>query len=408
MKPSRPINEQSSTATAGLYLHIPFCQTKCGYCDFFSVAGVRDTGPLVERMICELENRMAQCSYDIRTVFCGGGTPTLLPVDQLRALLRAIGQYVTVGALSEFTVEANPATVDDEKAEALIEMGVNRVSLGAQSFIPAELATLERIHNPDDIPRSVALLRNHGMEQINVDLIFGIPGQSIETWADSLRRALELNLDHIACYNLTYEPGTRLTAMRDRGRITRSPEPLEVDLYEYTIETLAAAGFEHYEISNFARPGCRSQHNINYWRNGPYVSVGPSAAGLIGNRRYKNIADVAGYIRMIDEVGHAEAEVETVEGETLAHELIMMQLRLIEGLSITDFHQRTGADPIVLFDGVLDQLVAEGLVAVGNTHIAMTHKGRLVGDWVIGELACACNLDLATVPTTAETPVPLP
>ncbi len=408
MKPSRPIEGETSTATAGLYLHVPFCQTKCGYCDFFSVAGVRDTGPLVERLTRELTNRMAQCPYDIRTVFGGGGTPTLLPVDQLRELLQAIGRVVTVGALDEFTVEANPATVDDEKAEALIEMGVNRVSLGAQSFIPAELATLERIHNPDDIPQSVALLRDHGIEQINLDLIFGIPGQSIDTWADSLRRALDLSPDHVACYNLTYEPGTRLTAMRDRGRITPSPEPLEVAQTEYTIETLAAAGFEHYEISNFARPGCRSQHNLNYWRNGPYVSVGPSAAGMVGNRRYKNIADVAGYVRMIDELGHAEAEVETVDGETLAHEMILMQMRLIEGLSIADFHQRTGADPIVLFDEVLDRLTAERLVTVGDTHIALTHQGRLVGDWVIGELACACNLDLPADPATVKTPVPLP
>lgn len=391
MLPSAGPSEKGEVP-CGLYVHVPFCETKCGYCDFFSVAvKERDTAALVDRIKTELRSRVADATRHVRTIFCGGGTPTILPPDQLAGLLDVINDVATVDNLAEFTVEANPATVDDEKAELLLRSGVTRVSMGAQSFFPEELDTLERIHSPDDIAPSVATLRRNGIPQINLDLIFGIPGQTRETWTGSLRRAIELEPDHIACYGLMYEPGTRLTAMRTSGRIRPCDEELEAEMFDSTVDTLASAGYEQYEISSFARPGCRCEHNLIYWRNEPYIGVGPSAASCFDGRRYKNVADVAGYIRMVDAEGHAEAESEAIDTETLITEMIMMQLRLIEGLSIEAFRRRTGLDPISLFAQTLDQLTDRGLLTVSETHIAFTRRGRLVGDAIMVELAGACE-----------------
>ncbi|MCH7884382.1 MAG: radical SAM family heme chaperone HemW, partial [Planctomycetes bacterium] len=311
-----------SRETCGLYLHVPFCETKCGYCDFFSVAlKDRDTAPLIERLIRELGSRLADPHPTIRTIFCGGGTPTILPADRLNRLLQSITAAVSMAEVVEFTVEANPATLDDQKVAMLVAAGVDRVSMGAQSFFPEELATLERLHSPDDIAPSVSVLRRHGMSQINLDLMFGIPGQTLDTWSRSLDRAIELEPDHIACYGLMYEPGTRLTAQRRRGVVRPCADSLEADLYLYAIDALANAGYRQYEISNFARPGCECRHNLIYWRNLPYIGVGPSAVGCLHGKRYKNVADVAGYIRLMDERGQAEVESEIVSGQALMHEI---------------------------------------------------------------------------------------
>ena len=376
----------------GLYVHIPFCDSKCGYCDFYSVAVKdRETAPLVDRVSRELGQRVAACPQTVRTAFLGGGTPTVLAAGELRLVLEAVAGAVDVGSLTEYTVEANPATVDDEKARLLVELGVTRVSMGAQSFFVDELAALERLHTPDDIAPSVATLRRNGVGQVNLDLIFGIPGQTAGTFGQSLARAIELEPDHIACYGLTYEPDTRLTAQLRSGRVVPCEENIEVELYLQAVDTLAAAGYEQYETSNYAKPGRRSEHNLIYWRNGPYIGVGPSAAGCIDGRRYRNIADVAGYVRLMDDRGDAEAQTEIVTTEMLMIEMVMMQLRLTEGLSIATFRERTGADPRVIYGEAISRLVELGKITLSDTHIALTREGRLIGDAVMVELVAAGN-----------------
>lgn len=387
----------------GLYIHVPFCETKCGYCDFFSVAlKGRNPAPLVDRLIRELRWRTDGVEQ-IRTVFVGGGTPTLLPLDLLESLLVAIGQRVRVDELEEFTVEANPATVDDTKARLLVQSGVSRVSMGAQSFNPAELATLERIHSPDDIGPSVATLRRNQVGQINLDLIFGVPGQTLQSWLESLTCAIELEPDHISCYGLTYEPATRLTALKQHGRLTPCDEGLEAEMFLATIERLSQAGYRQYEISNYARPGCESRHNLIYWRNEPYVGVGPSAAGCVPmpnavdielpwrtvSRRYKNVSDIAGYVRQMDTSGHAEIESEVIEGEKLMLEMILMQLRLNEGLSVESFLRKTGFHPHEVFGETPARLANQGLMTCSETHWALTREGLLQANRVISELALA-------------------
>ena len=212
-------------ADCGLYIHVPFCDTKCGYCDFYSVAlENRATASLVDCLLTETRDRIARAGASVRTVFVGGGTPTVLPPTEFTVLFEGLRDVLGTHPVEEFTVEANPATVDDRKLDVLVAAGVDRISMGAQSWHASELETLERIHNPGDTERGVELIRNHGIDRINLDLIFGIPGQSAGTWAESMNRALALGVDHLSCYGLTYEPGTRLTAQRDARKITPCDE----------------------------------------------------------------------------------------------------------------------------------------------------------------------------------------
>lgn len=390
---------QPTNKDCALYVHTPFCETKCGYCDFFSVAlKDRPTEPIVSSTICELTTRVPAVREHIRTVFVGGGTPTLLPLPQLQRLLGAINACVRTADLDEYCVEANPATVDDAKAALLASAGVTRVSLGAQSFLQQELTALERIHRPEDVAPSVAILRRHGIRQINLDLIFGIPGQTKQSWRYSLKEAIAIGVDHLACYGLTYEPGTKLTAQRRRGLVTVCEEDLEAELYETTIDTLAGAGYGQYEISNFAKPGCRSQHNLMYWRNRDYVGVGPSAVGMIDGTRYRNVPDIHRYVAMMNEHGAAVIETEQITPEKVVLEIIMMQLRLNEGIDVAEFHRRTGLDPFKLFEDRLDQLQARGLVRTDDTHIALTRAGSLLANSIMTELAVAADLHEPATP----------
>lgn len=371
----------------GLYVHVPFCETKCGYCDFYSVPlGDRATSPVVDATLRELVDRTQATPESIATIFVGGGTPTLLPPGDLERLMMALDSIARRHAVEEFTVEANPATVDERKARLLVENGVTRVSMGAQSFFPAELAALERLHSPQDIPPSVETLRRCGVPQVNLDLIFGIPGQSLDSWRQSLARAIDLAPDHIACYGLTYEPATRLTAQLHHGHVTPCDEDIEADMFNATVDVLGAEGYRQYEISNFARPGCECRHNLLYWRNQPYIGVGPSAAGCVSGRRYKNVPDIAAYVRRMADRGSAEAESETLTPEMIALELVMMQMRLCDGLSVADFRQRIGVDPRHKYAAALGRLVANGWVTATCHRIALTRAGMLVANRVIAEM----------------------
>ncbi|MCG3131048.1 MAG: Oxygen-independent coproporphyrinogen-III oxidase-like protein YqeR [Phycisphaerae bacterium] len=346
----------------------------------------------------ELAARVAACPLPIRTIFVGGGTPTVLDAAQLRALLAPLAETAGEHRVIEFTVEANPATVDDEKAGLLVSCGVTRVSMGAQSFDLRELAALERLHSPDDIPPSVRTLRRAGVAQVNLDLIFGIPGQTLESWSTSLSRAVALEPDHVACYGLTYEPGTRLTTQLQHGRVAPCDEDLEAALFEHTATELSRGGYEQYEISNYARPGCCCEHNLMYWRNEPYLGVGPSAAGCIGGRRYKNVADIGQYVRRVEETGSAEQETETLTADMLAIEFVMMQLRLTEGLSIRDFRDRVGVDPQAWFAGALENARERGWVEIDEERIALTRAGRMIANHVMAELAAGGRRRVRSLP----------
>lgn len=376
--------------SGGLYVHIPYCHTKCGYCDFYSVpmAG-RPSDDTVDMIMRELRWRTSRADCNIETVFLGGGTPTVLELDQFDRLLDTLDQCLEADAVVEFTCEANPATIDGRKAERMRASGITRVSLGAQSFHPHELAFLERLHDPADIPASVAVLKDAGFGDFNLDLIFGIGGQTLASWRESLQRALDLEPTHLACYGLTYEPGTALTRRLSRGLVQPCDENVEAQMYVAMIEMLADAGFEHYEVSNFSRPGHRCLHNINYWSNGPYMGVGPSAVGYVDGVRYRNAPNIDAYVRRMESDGHAVIEQERIETDALAIETLMLQMRLIEGVDLDVFYRRTGVDLRSRAAGAIGMLIEQGLIAADDRRLKLTTSGLLVADAVIAELAAS-------------------
>ena len=264
------------------YVHIPFCAHKCGYCDFASLAGVDH---LADRYLVSLEAEMARMGspHEVDTIFVGGGTPTRLDAEQLTRLLAAIRRWYPLAAGGEWTVEANPGTLDEAKADVLADGGVNRVSLGAQSFRPALLKALERNHDPADVPRALDLIRPR-FRRWSFDLIFGVPGSTLDDWQGDLDDALALDPSHLSCYGLVYEKGTALWKQWNAGEVRAVDEETERSMYEATMDRLAATGLPQYEISNFARPGHECRHNLVYWANDPYFGVG------VGRRGFKTVS----------------------------------------------------------------------------------------------------------------------
>ncbi|MBK9128595.1 MAG: radical SAM family heme chaperone HemW [Phycisphaerales bacterium] len=283
----------------------------------------------------------------------------------------------------EFTVEANPATITDENAGLLRAAGVNRVSMGAQSFAPAELRFLDRTHRPEQVTESVRLCRRHGFEVVNLDLIFGVPGQTVDSWRASLRAAVDLGVDHLSCYALTYEEGTTLHRRLQTGRVLQVENEHEAELYEVTMDDLAAAGFEQYEISNFARPGFECRHNLVYWHNEPHLAIGPSACGYIDGLRYRNVPDVRQYVEAIRAGRWPRASEERLDAAHRARETAMLALRLTGGLDRAAFESRFGIEPTAFFREAIERSVSDGLVDVTRDAIRLTRAGRLVGDSVM-------------------------
>ena len=375
----------------GLYVHIPYCETKCGYCDFYSVPLMdRPTSGLVSAIIRELKCRVT-ADRAIRTVFVGGGTPTVLPIDDFRRFFDAIRDVLGTTAVEEFTVEANPATLDAEKMGVMVDAGVNRISMGAQSWHSEELARLERLHTADDIEPSVAVARAAGITRINLDLIFGIPGQTESTWSESLQRTIDLGVDHIACYGLTYEQGTRLTAMLHAGRLTACDERLELAMYRQAIATLKRSGYAQYEISNFAQPNQESLHNLIYWRQEPYIGVGPSAAGFVEGVRYKNVADIGSYERRVADRGDASLDREEVSGAERAAEYLLTGLRLNAGVNLDAVSASCGVDVSAGLATSIRKLQSLGFLSHTGNQILLTDEGREIADAVIAELYLALS-----------------
>jgi oxygen-independent coproporphyrinogen-3 oxidase len=368
-----------------IYAHVPFCHTLCGYCDFYSVVYDRKAAsPLVDALLRELKQASDRYAVQTETIFVGGGTPTTLPLTDLRRLLDGLSRTAANGEL-EFTVEANPATVTREKADVLAACKVNRLSVGAQSFDRSELRVLERIHEPDSVAETVRIAREARIAQINLDLMFGMPGQSLEGWLANLERALELGADHLSCYGLTYEPGTPLYDRLQRGAIQPADPGLEAEMYEATIARLEAAGFEHYEISNFARPGCACRHNLTYWHNEAYLGIGPSAAGYVAGVRYRNVPDHAAYVRAVAAGRSPRCEREHRTGVAAARETAMLALRLRAGIDRLQFIERHGADPRELFADAIKCHGKLGLLQADDAGIRLTRRGLLVADSVISD-----------------------
>jgi len=367
----------------GLYVHVPFCLRKCRYCDFYSVPATPAWIARYAQAVCAELRWHAPCR-PAATVYIGGGTPTVLPIPALTSVLCALAPITARDA--EFTVEANPASADEAKLQILRRYGVNRLSLGAQSFHADDLAFLGRMHGPSDIMQSVATARRAGFENISLDLIYALPRQTVDGWRDCLRRAVDLGVEHLSCYALTYEPGTPLARLRDQGRIRPCDESLEADLFEMSIDALAGAGYEHYEISNFARPGMRCRANVGYWENREYLGFGPSAVSYLAGVRSKNVADVQAYAAWMEQdPASVVVEREQLTPIPRACETAIQMLRLTEGIRPDLFQRLTGFDPHELFAEPIERFVASGLLIATPKRICLTRPGLLLANRVMVE-----------------------
>lgn len=383
----------SQSAVQAIYMHVPFCTTKCHYCDFYSLAGHLEQIPrFLAAINCEMQLQTTHFGTpEPETIFIGGGTPTLLPPEDLAALLTNLRKSVKINRVKEFTTEANPNTFDQVRAEILAEAGVNRVSFGAQSFHLNELKTLQRDHDPECVPLAISFARKAGISNINIDLIFGIPGQTLASLRQSLHRAIELHPAHISCYSLVYEPNTPMTARLKSGQIAPMDENLELEMFDMVRDTLAAAGLNRYEVSNFARSGFECQHNLNYWRGQNYLAWGPAAAGHHSGYRWKNVPSLMRYATaLLDYPSRLPiTQMERLVGAARWGERAMLALRLTEGLNLAAFGQTTGLDAVEILAGVLKKYEGLGLLEVTDSRLRLTARAVAVSDTIMGDVLAA-------------------
>jgi oxygen-independent coproporphyrinogen-3 oxidase len=380
---------QQLLETVSLYVHIPFCHTRCHYCDFNTYAGMLPLRePYVRALLTEIG--MAGTLTKLpggkprrsRTIFFGGGTPSLLSVSQVSRILDACYNNFAVDEDAEITLEANPGTLSREQLVGLRAAGVNRLSMGAQSFDAELLKTLGRIHSPKDITQAVRDAQAAGFTSINVDFMFGLPGQTMRHWRETIDRALDLHIEHLSLYSLIIEEGTPFYTWTHEGRITPGDEDLCADMYEYADERLRAAGYENYEISNWSLPGFQSRHNLTYWHNLPYIGMGAGAYSSFGGRRFSNVREPAEYIRMLKAQQWPEVESETVDKVQAMSETAFLALRTAQGLHLPTFEQRF-ALPFAQFVGDRLQMVEEaGLLEREPEWLRLSKRGRLLGNEV--------------------------
>ena len=363
------------------YVHVPFCRHRCGYCDFTLVAGRDD---LIESYLVALEREVSslETPRDVDTLFLGGGTPTHPPPAQLARLLELIRRCFVLAPGYEFSVEANPNDLTDDKIGLLAGVGVNRVSLGVQSFDPDVLRMLERDHTPAEIADVVPRLGKR-IANVSLDLIFGVPGQTLASWRDTLRLAIELEPQHISTYGLTYEKGTAFWTRRAKSALRPADEDLEYEMYATAMDDLAAAGFEQYELSNFARPGFACRHNQTYWSGQPYFGFGPGAARYINGRRETNHRSVTTWIHRVLSGESSVGFTEELSPEDRAREAIVIGVRQSAGVDRREFRDRTGFDLDALAGPAIVKHVANGLLEDDGGRIRLTRAGRFVADGVI-------------------------
>lgn len=376
------MSDQSEVRAA--YLHVPFCRHHCGYCNFSVIAGRDDLiGSFFSALATELS--WLEQPREVDTLYFGGGTPTHLPADKLKELCELAKHWHPLAEDYEWTVEANPGDLDSQHVDVLAEQGVNRVSLGSQSFEPEKLRLLERDHLAEDIARAVSLVKQANME-VSLDLIFAVPGETLANWAADLREALALQPDHISTYGLTFEKGTSFYNRLQNSELASLPEELEREMYLCAIDQLTAAGLEHYEVSNFAMPGCRSKHNQVYWSGSGYFAAGPGAARYVDGRRETNHRSTTTYLKRVLAGESPVAESETLESAERAREFLIFSLRRLEGIEREVFQARTGFELDALAGDTLGQFVAEGLLADDGSCVRLTREGLLVSDSLWPEL----------------------
>lgn len=371
-----------------LYIHIPFCIRKCMYCDFLSIPFDESLASrYIEAIGTEFGLRHGLAG-EFKTIYIGGGTPTTLAPDELIRLFAKLGEVFTISSDAEITIEANPGTIDREKISALSGCGVNRFSIGVQSFNDTELKLLDRIHSASDGIRAVEMLKECGAENLSIDLIYGIPGQTLSDWVRTVSKTIGLSPKHISAYELTPEKGTPLYRDIMENRLKKPDEDAIIGMYYHAIDMLSDAGYKHYEISNFANGGFACRHNLNYWERGQYIGIGAGAHSFIGDRRIRNTNDIRRYIDTLNSGNLAIDEETEISCEDAIKEFIFLGLRKTEGLSITEFKKNLAIDLMEASDSLID---AGFLISDGN-YLKLTREGIVISNSVITELMGKLNL----------------
>ena len=369
---------------AGLYIHIPFCASRCVYCGFFSTTRLDQRQAYVEALGREMRLRDCSCNGKMRieTVYLGGGTPSQLSAEQLRQIFLYINNVYDVSPRAEITIECNPDDITVPFVATLSQLPVNRVSMGAQTFNDERLRFLHRRHRAEQVGEAVKRLRSVGIANISIDLMYGFPGETMLEWNADIDAALALGVEHLSAYALSYEEGTPLHTMLQQGRVEELDEELQRAMYYTLKDRLEAAGYEHYELSNFARPGCRSRHNSSYWNHTPYIGLGAGAHSFDGRHRQWNVADIGQYVEAIGE-DRVPADSEVIDDVTRYNETVMTALRTIDGIRLDMLSPSERAHCLTQAKKFLD---CGWLCLPDDNTLRLTRDGLFVSDTIMSDL----------------------
>lgn len=367
------------TKPTSAYVHIPFCTQICYYCDFSKVfIKNQPVDEYLQALIREFE------SYDIkklRTLYIGGGTPTSITAEQLEYLLTNLTKHLDLSVLEEFTIEANPGDLTEDKIEVLKHSAVNRVSLGVQTFNDKHLKQIGRSHNEAQIYSTISNLKEAGFHNISIDLIYALPGQTMEDVKENVAKAIALDIPHLSLYSLILEHHTVFMNKMRRGKLQLPKEDLEAEMFEYIISELEANGFEHYEISNFTKPGFESRHNLMYWDNAEYFGVGAGASGYLNGVRYRNRGPIQHYLKAVAQ-GNARLSEEKLTKDEMMEEELFLGLRKKTGVSIARFEEKFDLSFEERYGQIVRELCQQGLLVLDDKVVRMTKKGLFLGDTV--------------------------
>jgi oxygen-independent coproporphyrinogen-3 oxidase len=367
-----------------VYIHIPFCKSKCLYCGFYSKPPNQyDVKKVLNAEITELKK--SSFSKPAQTLYIGGGSPASVGTNSLCEFLSRAVELT--GRTDEFTVEINPADADENLLVNLKKIGVNRISIGAQSFIQSELDFLGRKYSVEKIDQTIKNAKQAGFNNIGLDLIFAIPGSNLPNWQQTLKRAIQADVQHISAYSLSFEKNTPLEKTKSAGKVKAVDEEADRKMYETVIEELAKAGFEHYEISNFAKPAFKCRHNLTYWKNDFYLGIGPAAASYIGDGRIENISDIEKYVECIENNKDIAAEKIKINEAEKASQTAVLGLRLTEGINLEEYKQKTGFDIYKFFGKSIEKNLNLKLLQLKDNRLSLTKQAMPIADSVLCDFA---------------------
>jgi oxygen-independent coproporphyrinogen III oxidase len=366
--------------SAGIYIHIPFCDTKCIYCDFYSITDHSKKSEFIASLIKEIQfNSKRLIDYKFDTIFIGGGTPSLISYDEFQTIFKVLYNSYNISGNTEITIEANPGTINKEKLNQFKSLPINRLSFGVQSFIDSDLKFLTRIHTAEGAINSIKDAQDAGYNNMNIDLIFGIPGQTIDDWKYNLEKALTLNIQHISAYSLIFEDDTYLNDLFMKKRVNKIDEETEIEMYYQTMECLESCGFKQYEVSNYSIPGLECKHNLKYWDCNEYIGFGPSAAGYINQKRTVNTRNIQKYIELIQSKKNATEYTEEIDREKAMSEFIFLGLRS-RGVNLKIFENKFNQNFNDTYADLIRKLITNQFAYWNGDKLSLTKKGYALCD----------------------------